>query len=148
MVEAIVGLIMGGLFIVWNIAIGILSYKLMFKYPDKAVFCFAFFFFAPIGFIVSLAYAGVKEKKDRDNIYGVLIKKHNNENVDKLIAYIEKYKCADNPNAWHQLRGVWHACNQSSNITTNKKQELQSFLMLKGLYLNNEERKIISNYVK
>lgn len=138
-----------GLILVWFIAMGILFYKLMFKYPRKAgMFFFLFFFLSPIGTIVAWIYAGVKENKDRDKLYGTLIKNPNNENVDKLIAYIEQYKCADNPNAWHQLRGVWYACNQSPNITTNKKQELQTFLMVKGLYLSKEEKQIIDNYAK
>ena len=64
----------------------------------------------------------------------------NNSNVTMLIDYIEKHGCTNTPNEWHRLRGVWYACNESSNISTDKKQELKKFLMLKGLYLNNEEK--------
>ena len=109
---------------------------------------YVLFCVATFGVIVAFICASAKFNKERDSIYSALTRSPDNENVDALIDFLERNGCENSPNAWHKLRGVWFACNQSSNITTDKKQELQTYLMLKGLYLNNEERRIIKNYSK
>ena len=142
-------LIGGGLFIGWHLFIGKIAYKKIYKRPEKmGIDGFLLFLLSPLAVIIAMFLASNTFAKERENIYRLLIHTPNNANVDMLINHLEKHGCPDSPNAWHRLRGVWYACNQSSYITTNKKQELQTFLMLKGLYLNNEERKIIDNYTK
>ena len=137
-------LLMAVIVIGWNVLIGRIVYKKLFKNPQKAsLYMFLFFFLAPFAVIIAMIMASNKLNKEREKIYSSLTHSPNNSNVDMLIKFLEKYGCTDTPNAWHQLRGVWYACNRSSNISPDKKEELLTYLLLKGLYLNNEERKII-----
>lgn len=149
MEDLIIALIAGAIIIVWNIFIGKVLYNKLCNTPKKSVLYIGLFFIvAPFAVIIASFIASVKINRDKEKIYASLTKNPNNANVDMLINFIEKNGCVNTPNAWHQLRGVWYACNHSSNITSDKKQELQTYLMLKGLYLSNEEKRIVNNYGK
>lgn len=138
---------------VYIIGMAVLQYFLTIKFDDKKIIIFIIF--AILNFpgcvvcamVYSLMYMH-KQKKSRDEIFAKLTTAPNDSIVDEYIAHLNKFGCEDTPNAWHQVRGVWYACNNSSNITTDKKKELLTLLLLKGLYLNNEEKKIVDNYAK
>ncbi|MBE7059413.1 MAG: hypothetical protein E7389_01160 [Ruminococcaceae bacterium] len=133
-----------GSIILWQVFFGKLFLKVARK-TGKSGLCFILFFLiAPIGTIIA-AISKSDIRKQRDVTYNAIISNPSDQTVDDLIAYLQQHGCIDTPNAWHQLRGIWYAVNKSSNISTPKKDELQTFLMLKGLYLNSEERKIIDN---
>ena len=99
-----------------------------------------------LGLIVYGIYAEVKARKKIHNMYNSLINSPDNDGVDKLIAFIKKKGCVNTPNYWNRLRNVWYSCNKSSNVSTNKKEELLNILMLNGIRLNNEDKQIIDNY--
>ena len=99
-----------------------------------------------LGIIVYAIYAEVKSRKRIHNMYDSLINSPNNEEVDRLITFIKKKGCVNTPNYWNRLRNVWYSCNKSSNISTNKKEELLNLLLLNGIRLNNEDKQIIDNY--
>lgn len=99
-----------------------------------------------LGLIVYAIYAEIKTRKKIHNMYDTLINTPNNEGVDVLIAYIKKHGCVNQPNYWNRLRNVWYSCNKSSNVSTNKKEELLNILMLNGIRLNKEDRQIIDNF--
>ena len=102
--------------------------------------------FIIIGVIVYAIIAEVRTRKYIHNMYNSLINSPNNEGVDKLITYIKKHGCVNKPNYWNRLRNVWYSCNKSSNVSTNKKEELLNLLLLNGIRLNNEDKQIIDNY--
>ena len=142
----IVSLVMSGVYILFNIFVGRFFYKkLQNSYGKIPVYVILLFFITPLAIIISLVIFSAKVNKEREDIYDSLTHSPNNENVDCLISFIDKYGCTNTPNAWHRLRGVWYACNKSSNITSDKKEQLLTYLLLKGLYLSNQERKIINN---
>lgn len=87
-----------------------------------------------------------KLDKNRNKIYETLAQNPNDTNVDMLVQDIEKYGCANNPNAWNKLRAIWMTVNESSNVSTDKKKQLKQFLMLKGLTMHYQDAKIIDNY--
>jgi len=102
--------------------------------------------FLIIGVLVCVLIAEIRTRKYIQNMYNSLINSPNNEGVDRLIAYIKKKGCVNQPNYWNRLRNVWYSCNKSSNVSTNKKEELLNLLLLNGIRLNNEDKQIIDNY--
>ena len=137
-----------GIIILWQVFFGKLFLKVARKTEKSGLYFILFFLIAPFGTIVAAISNGSKISKQRDVTYNAIISNPSDQTVDDLIAYLQQHGCIDTPNSWHQLRGIWYAVNKSSNISTAKKDELQTFLMLKGLYLNSEERKIIDNCIK
>ena len=107
-----------------------------------------FFYLNPFGIIVAVMLLNNKFLKMRDTVYNNAINNSCDASVDELITYLNKYRCEDRPNAWHQLRGVWFAINESPNVSTEKKRQLKTLLLTKGLYLHKEEGQIIDNYLK
>lgn len=87
-----------------------------------------------------------RKTKRIENMYDVLINSPDNHGVDRLIIYIKKKGCKNTPNNWNRLINVWSSCNNSSNVSTNKKQELLNLLLLNGIRLNNEDKQIIDNF--
>lgn len=138
---------------IYVIGMAILQYFLLVKFDSKKIIIFIVFAFLNFfGCIVcAIVYTLVyqhKLNKSRTEIFDKLTSSPSDSVVDEYIAHLNKFGCEDNPNAWHQVRGVWYACNNSKNVTTAKKQELLTLLLLKGLYLTNDEKKIIDNYGK
>ena len=84
--------------------------------------------------------------KLRTSIYTETSKNPTIENVDKLIDFADSYTMLNQPKYWNQLRSVWFAVNESSNVPTNKKKELKQVLMLKGLTMHHNDAQIIDNY--
>ncbi len=138
---------------IYVIGMGILQYILAVKFDDKKIIILIVFLFLNFpGAIVSAAVYSMmyqhKYNKASSEIVAKLTSEPSDSVVDEYIAHINRFGCEDKPNAWHQVRGVWYACNNSNNVTTEKKKELLTLLLLKGLYLNNDEKKIIDNYGK
>lgn len=55
---------------------------------------------------------------------------------------------ANNPKNWNRIRGLWFVVNESPNVTTNVKKQFRDWLMLKGLRLVGDDKKVIDNYGK
>lgn len=102
----------------------------------------------PVLFIGPIAYISVSVKlsKERALLYSEIAAMPSDKRVDELIAYINKYGCVNDPQSWNQLRAVWFAINDSSNVTTEKKNEVKSFLMLRGLAIHHNDAKVKNNY--
>lgn len=131
---------------VW-IIVPVIFYRLSMKKPERTVlYMFLFFFLSPFGIIIATILLGNKFNKMKQEVYDNTRINPSDKSVDDLIAFLERYGCTDTPNAWHQLRGIWYACNQSNKITTGKKNELKTFLLTKGLYLNRDEGNVIDNF--
>ena len=134
------------LMILLNVFIGRYLYKTIIENPKKIYWCFILFFVAPLGVIGALISSSAKESKNRQALYETLRREPDNAKVDEFIQYIEKFNSANTPEAWQNLRTVWLRVNESPNVTTDKKRELIEFLKVKGLYIHNEEARVIDNY--
>ncbi len=102
----------------------------------------------PILFVGPIAYISVSIKlgKERGKLYNEVAAMPSDDRVDDLITYINKHGCVNDPQSWNQLRAVWFAINESPNVTTQKKNEVKSFLMLRGLAMHHNDAKVIDNY--
>lgn len=87
-------------------------------------------------------------EKVKNELFPKMTNNPTDTEVDAFIAFINKYGTDDRPNSWHQIRGIWYACNHSPRITTQKKEQLKTFLLVKGLYLQKDEAVVIDNYGK
>ena len=129
--------------VLWMVGIPVLHNKLCWKVPNLfPLFTILMFFLNPIGIVISIILISSKSNKMREAAYNNIISDPSDRRVDELIEFLNKYKCPNDPNSWHRLRGVWYACNQSSNISVAKKEELKTFLLMQGLYLNRDEAQI------
>ena len=107
---------------------------------------FIFGAITPIINIVALAKYDKKHKKLRATTYSEATKKPTVQSIDNLIDYIECYGCQNEPQYWKQLRGVWFAVNESSQVPSAKKRELRDFLTTNGLRLVGNDKNVIDNY--
>ena len=103
---------------------------------------------AMIMFIGFFAYvsASAKMSKERDKLYREVASKPCDASVDELMRFIERRGCINTPQSWNQLRAVWIAVNNSPYVTTQKKNELKNYLMLKGLNMHYNDAKVKDNY--
>ena len=67
-------------------------------------------------------------------IYEKTIENASDESVDAFISYINANGLINTPNQWNRVRNLWILCNESPNITTEKKYQLKKELMLSGLW--------------
>jgi len=138
---------------IYIIGMAVLQYFLAVKYDDKKIIIFVVFLILnfPGCIVCAIIYSLIyqhKLNKSREEIFAKLTTSPDDTVVDEYIVHLNKYACEDTPNAWHQVRGVWYACNNSANVTTEKKKELLTLLLLKGLYVTDKEKQIIDNYSK
>lgn len=109
---------------------------------------FLIIFLVPIILFIILAVASKNKHKKYHDFYASIAANPSDSAVDTLIDFHQKNICIDEPNCWNQLRAVWFAINESPNVTTAKKTQLKSFLMLKGLTMHHKDAQIIDNYGK
>ncbi len=139
----ILGLVGFVFVLLWFVGTGVIHNKLCWKHPNLfPVLTILLFFVNPIGIMISVFAISAKSNKMREEAYNSMIADPSDRRVDELIEFLNRYKCPNDPNSWHRLRGVWYACNQSDNISVAKKEELKTFLLMQGLYLNRDEAQI------
>ncbi len=115
-----------------------------------SLYIFITFFLTGICFfgsgLIALFVLSAKYEKERKRIYEKVSAAPSNEGVDELMNFIKKYTINNTPHDWNQVRAVWFQCNESSNVTTEKKKELKNYLMLQGLRMHYKEAEVIDNY--
>lgn len=150
-----IGTLLGGALLllipIYIIGMAVLQYYLAVKYDDKKIIILIVFAFLnfPGCIVCAIVYSLVYQHKlnnQKSAIFAKLTSNPDDSVVDEYIAHLNKFACEDTPNAWHQVRGVWYAVNNSANVTTAKKQELLTILLVKGLFLTDKEKQIIDNY--
>ena len=115
-----------------------------------SLYIFITFFLTGICFfgsgLIALFTLSAKYEKERKKIYERVSMSPSDAGVDELMDFIKKYSINNTPNDWNQVRAVWFRCNESPNVTTEKKKELKNYLMLQGLRMHYKEAEVIDNY--
>lgn len=140
------------LILLWLLAL-FLQYKLFLtikKYKYIELYIFVSFLLTVVCFfgsgLIALFLYRFKFEKIRKKTFDYIIKNTDSNAPDTLMKYINSYGIFNEPESWNQLRGVWFAINESSNITSSKKRELRDFLTTKGLRLVGNDKNVIDNY--
>ena len=105
-------------------------------------------FLVPIALFCFFVFLVAQKKKKYDAMYQKIAANPSDASVDALIDFHTRNICINEPNYWNRLRAVWLAINASPNVTTPKKEQLKSFLMLKWLNMHYKDAQIIDNYNK
>ena len=141
---AVVGVFFCLLGLVYMVVAGVVIYKLLLKKPKSmpVIALVSLFTCSFPAFFIAIFFATAKLRRIRDNLYAKVYTSPNDEVVREVIDFYTNFYITNRPEEWQAARNLWHAINQSSNVSTELKRQVLGALLSKGLYLSEAEKRI------